>query len=49
MLTQVEKYVNVEELYNVHPIPTKFKVEEKAESSMQIPIERATREPMKVP
>lgn len=36
MLTRMEKYANAEEAYNAHPLPTKFKVEEKLESSKQV-------------
>lgn len=40
MLTQVEKYANVEEAYNAHPIPIELKVEEKLKISKQALSER---------
>lgn len=37
ILTRVEKYANAEETYDVHPIPTEAKADQKPEASRQAP------------
>lgn len=32
MLSWTEKYANIDEAYNTHPVPTETKVEEKVDS-----------------
>lgn len=39
MLTRAEKYANAEKAYDAHMAPTKVQVDQKLESSRQVPVE----------